>query len=66
MLSKTATDVLSECEYERVRMQLHQALRGDGNLPQGARIWRAGRHLSNPPGAEIDRSDARHGHHASI
>ncbi len=28
MLSQTATDVLSECDYECVRAQLHQALRG--------------------------------------
>lgn len=46
MLSQTATDVLSECDYERVRAQLHQALHGDGNPPQGARLWLAGRHIS--------------------
>lgn len=57
MLSKTATDVLSEGEYERVRMQLHHALRGDGNPPQGARVWQAGWHL-----LKTERTDARHDH----
>ncbi|KHK58773.1 hypothetical protein PI87_03340 [Ralstonia sp. A12] len=59
MLSKTATDVLSECEYEHVRMQLHQALRGNGNLPQDARVWLAGRRLSAPRGEGIVWVDAR-------
>ncbi|ANH71525.1 hypothetical protein K6V72_21145 [Ralstonia insidiosa] len=59
MLSKTATDVLSECEYEHLRMQLHQALRGNGNLPQDARVWLAGRRLSALRGEGIVRVDAR-------
>ncbi|MCO5398143.1 hypothetical protein [Ralstonia soli] len=46
MLSQTATDVLSECDYERVRVQLHHALHGDGNPPRGERLWLAGRHIS--------------------
>ncbi|WP_173391100.1 hypothetical protein [Ralstonia solanacearum] len=42
MLSKTATDVLSEGEYDSMRMRLHHALRGDGNPPGDARALRAG------------------------
>jgi len=59
MLSQTATDVLSECEYERVRAQLHQALRGDGNPPQVERFWLAGRHVSMWRGDGRDESNAQ-------
>lgn len=60
MLSQTATDVLIECDYERVRTQLHQALRGDGNPPQGERIWLAGRHDSMWRSGGCDDGNARH------
>lgn len=59
MLSQTATDVLSECDYERVRVQLHHALRGDGNPPQVERFWLAGRHVSMWRGAGRDGSNAQ-------
>lgn len=59
MLSQTATDVLSECDYERVRAQLHQALRGDGNPPQVERFWLAGRHVSMWRGGGCDGSNAQ-------
>ncbi|CAJ0818686.1 hypothetical protein LMG18101_03698 [Ralstonia flaminis] len=59
MLSKTATDVLNECEYEHLRMQLHQALRGNGNLPQDAQVWLAGRRLFASRDEGIGRVDAR-------
>lgn len=65
MLSKTATDVLSECEYERIRRQLHHALRGDGNPPQGVRVGLAGRCVSMLRGTSRDQGDARRNHHAS-
>lgn len=65
MLSKTTTDVLSECEYERVRMQLHQALRGNGNPTQGTRIWQAGRRLFDSRAARKEQGDVQHDHHAS-
>nr|CUV13985.1 conserved protein of unknown function [Ralstonia solanacearum] len=42
MVSKTATDVLSEGEYDSMRMRLHHALRGDGNPPGDAWVLRAG------------------------
>ncbi|CCF96569.1 hypothetical protein B7R77_03215 [Ralstonia solanacearum K60] len=42
MLSKTAADVLSEGEYDSMRMRLHHALRGNGNPPGDARALRAG------------------------
>jgi len=66
MLSKTATDVLSECDYERVRTQLHHALHGDGNPSRGARVWQAGRLLFNPCAADQEWADAYHDHHASV
>ncbi|CAJ0784191.1 hypothetical protein LMG19083_01139 [Ralstonia psammae] len=59
MLSQTATDVLNECDYERVRAQLHQALRGDGNPPQGERFWLAGRHVSMWRGGGRDDGNAQ-------
>ncbi|CAJ0770641.1 hypothetical protein [Ralstonia chuxiongensis] len=60
MLSQTATDVLSECDYERVRAQLHQALRGDGNPPQLERFWLAGRHVSMWRGGGRDDGTEQH------
>ena len=60
MLSQTATDVLSECDYERVRAQLHQALRGDGNPPQVERFWLAGRYVSMWRGGGRDDGNAQH------
>lgn len=65
MLSKTATDVLSECEYECVRTRLHQALRGNGNPLQGLRVWQAGRRLFNPCAAGKERADAHDDHRVS-
>ena len=59
MLSQTATDVLSECDYERVRTQLHQALRGDGNPPQGEHLWLAGRHVSMWRGGGRNKGNAQ-------
>jgi len=60
MLSQTATDVLSECDYECVRAQLHhQALRGDGNPPQVECFWLAGRHVSMWRGGGRDGSNAQ-------
>ncbi|WP_296224816.1 hypothetical protein [Ralstonia sp. UBA689] len=65
MLSKTATDALGECDYERIRTQLYQALRGDGSPLQDARVWQAGRHLPIPGGEGTDSVGARSGHHAT-
>ncbi|CAJ0743376.1 hypothetical protein R16034_03618 [Ralstonia edaphis] len=60
MLSQTATDVLNECDYERVRAQLHQALRGDGSPSQDERFWLAGRHVSMWRGGGRDDGNAQH------
>jgi len=66
MLSKTASDVLSEGEYDRVRMQLHQALHGNGNSSRGVHVWLAGRRISISMLRDTGRSqsDARRIHHA--
>ncbi|GCB02930.1 hypothetical protein [Ralstonia sp. SET104] len=61
MLSQAAADVSSECDYERVCTQLHQALHGDGITLQGERLWLAGQHLSiRRGGGRNDGSAQRH------
>ena len=65
MLSQIATDVLTECDYECIRAQLHHALRGNGNPPQFKGFWLAGRHVSMWRDGSGDDSNAQHHRHAA-
>ncbi|PLT18692.1 hypothetical protein CXP34_01405 [Ralstonia mannitolilytica] len=62
MLSQTAPDVLTECEYERVRAELHRALHGSGNPSQGERSWLAGRREPKWHSEADDAPDMQHRH----